>query len=103
MKLVSQVLAEAVDSWTEIYGKCFLHWCPGCKQLHLINTEKPNRLKAIWSFDGNLESPTFSPSINHVGLCHYFIRSGNIEFCSDSKHEYAGQTIPIPTFPLDML
>jgi hypothetical protein len=103
MKLASQVLAETVEAWTEISGKCFLHWCPGCEQLHLINIEKPNRLGAIWSFDGNLDLPTFNPSINHIGYCHYFIRSGNIEFCSDSKHQYAGQTIPLPPFPLDML
>jgi hypothetical protein len=103
MKLVSKVLAQASEAWTKIAGICYTHWCPGCKQMHLINIEKPNRLGAIWSFDGNLESPTFNPSVNHVGSCHYFIRSGQIAYCSDSKHEFSGQTIPLPDFPEDMI
>jgi hypothetical protein len=103
IKLLSPVLAESHESWTECFGLCYLHWCPGCEQMHLINTEKPNRLGAIWTFDGNLEAPTFNPSINHVGSCHYFIHAGKIEFCADSKHQFAGQTVPMPDFPKDML
>ena len=45
----------------------YLHWCPGCKQKHYISTEDGQRPR--WSFDGNMESPTFGPSIN--------IRSGH--------------------------
>lgn len=65
----------------------------------MINVTKPNPWGAIWSFDGNVEAPTFSPSINLVGQCHYFIRAGRIEFCTDSKHELAGQTVPLPDIP----
>lgn len=103
MKLVSKVLAIADNSWNDNYGTCYLHWCLGCQQLHIINVEKPNRCNAMWKFDGNLESPTFSPSINHPGICHYFIKNGNIEYCSDSKHEFSGKIIPMPDFPEDML
>jgi hypothetical protein len=103
MQLVSRVLVECADSWTEINGLCYLHWCPGCEQMHIINTEKPNRFGAIWKFDGNLEIPTFSPSINHPGYCHYFIRAGKIEYCPDSTHKFSGQTIPMPDFPEDMI
>jgi hypothetical protein len=101
--LVSPVLAVTHESWTECYGLCYLHWCPGCEQMHIINTEKPNRLGTIWKFNGNVDSPTFTPSINHPGYCHYFIRNGNIEYCSDSTHQFSGQTIPLPEFPKDML
>lgn len=77
-----------------------MHWCPGCEQAHMIYTQEPNHLGAKWSFDGNVESPTFSPSINIIGRCHYFIRAGLIEFCSDSKHALAGQTVALPNWPL---
>jgi Family of unknown function (DUF6527) len=83
------------------FGLTYLHWCPGCDGPHAINVEKPNHCNAKWSFDGNVESPTFSPSINYVGMCHYFIRGGRIEFCSDSKHALAGQTVELPDFPSD--
>lgn len=89
------------------------HWCPGCDEMHVIyvGREKgPN-----WSFDGNVEKPSFSPSvrISYNGedagqdrgdgfgkappaCCHYFVKAGNIEFCGDSTHEFAGKTVPLP-------
>jgi hypothetical protein len=79
----------------------YLHWCPGCKRLHPINTQKHNAYNAIWSFDGNIEQPTFSPSINLVGYCHYFITAGKILYCTDTKHEFSGQTIDLPDIPID--
>lgn len=33
----------------------YLMWCPGCDEAHVIND--------TWQFDGNMERPTFSPSI----------------------------------------
>lgn len=94
-------LREAHEGWRKEAGLTYLHWCPGCKQLHPINVEKPNSYNAVWSFDGNLESPTFSPSINIVGRCHYFIRAGQIQFMSDSRHALSGQTVPLPDIPED--
>lgn len=32
-------------------------------------------------------------------LCHYFIRSGKIEFCGDSPHKLSGQTVDLPDWP----
>jgi hypothetical protein len=55
--------------------------------------------KPQWDFNGNLESPTLSPSIltryNDL-VCHSFMRDGKMEFLSDCTHELAGQTVPIP-------
>lgn len=88
-----------------------LHWCPGCKELH--------QLPDSWTFDGNLEKPTFSPSFKHtsyrwtggytadgIGLgekyqfvCHYILTAGVLNFCSDSMHELAGQSVPLPELP----
>lgn len=84
--------------------------CPGCGDPHVIPTKPTER---GWDFDGNEESPTFSPSIlvhrhgilnedGSVGqspLCHSFIRAGRIEYCGDSTHALAGQTVDLPDVP----
>lgn len=73
------------------------HWCPGCKWMHVIPTDARGQANGHkWTFDGNMDAPTFSPSINVVGQCHYFIRAGRIEYCSDSKHSLAGQIVDLP-------
>lgn len=38
--------------------------CPGCREDHFIPTLKPNSSGAIWSFSGDLNAPTFSPSLH---------------------------------------
>jgi len=71
-----------------------------------------------WTFDGNLEQPTFSPSFKHtrtrfpsyteagIGIgeplpfiCHYILTAGQLQFCGDSSHKMAGQTVPLPELP----
>lgn len=78
----------------------YVHWCPGCAGMpgrsprHAIHVDVPNPMTgARWTFDGNADSPTFAPSINVVGDCHYFIKAGHIEYCADSTHALAGQTV----------
>ncbi len=83
------------------------HWCPGCQTRHPIHVRHPDsdtKVTALWNWDGNVDQPTFSPSIRVLGEglvteCHYFIRQGQIQFCSDSPHALAGQTVPLPTIP----
>lgn len=78
------------------------HYCPGCKSMHVIPTDaRAQQNGHRWTFDGNMDSPTFHPSVNIVGQCHYFIRNGQIEFCSDSRHALAGKTVPLPDLPVD--
>lgn len=86
----------------------YLNWCPGCKEYHGINTIAGNGGGPVWAFDGNTYCPTFSPSIlvfthnadgSRKTRCHYFIRSGKIEFCSDSGHQLAGQTVDMTDEP----
>jgi hypothetical protein len=46
-----------------------------------------------------MDKPTFQPSILHSGRdvrCHSYVREGKIEFCNDSTHKFAGQTLEIP-------
>jgi hypothetical protein len=88
----------SVDLIREDEGQ-HLHWCPGCKSLHVIPGGSG------WTFNGDFASPTFTPSVKHswyphdhrdrLKVCHYFIRAGEIQFCGDSTHTYAGQTLPL--------
>jgi hypothetical protein len=85
------------------------HWCPGCESMHFINIDAPNPQRDRWEFNGDIDCPTFSPSINISypdpdgefpdERCHYFITAGQIQFCADSTHALAGQTVPLPPLP----
>ena len=80
----------------------FFHYCPGCRDFHYFHTAYKNRSDASWTFDGNMEQPTFHPSMN-IGpsYCHYWLRNGKIEFLGDCHHELKGQTVDIPEFERD--
>ncbi len=71
--------------------------CPGCGCGHGIWTTKRNHLGSIWTFNGDLVKPTFSPSLLLAGTpqCHSYITNGNIQFLSDCTHHLAGQTVPL--------
>ncbi|MCO4274302.1 DUF6527 family protein [Pseudarthrobacter sp. HLT3-5] len=71
-------------------------WCPGCDEAHRITNS--------WQFDGNIESPTFSPSILVQGgefdtRCHSFIRQGEWEYLGDCTHTLANQKVPMVDLP----
>lgn len=100
-----------------VEGGAHGHWCPGCKEMHVIPSS--------WGFDGNVESPTFTPSVKITGkktindergewtgewavdadgkaidsCCHYILTAGQLQFCSDCTHEFSGQTVPLPPLP----
>lgn len=90
----------------------FSWYCPGCKGMHPLPSNRG------WAFNGDLDRPTFTPSFRHswkrfhsytdagVGVgepfecvCHYIVTNGNVQFCGDSTHSLAGQTIPMPDLP----
>jgi hypothetical protein len=98
---------------------CYFHWCPACEEMH--------PLPDAWSFDRNLEAPTFTPSFKHEGIqrvfadgkwtgewkrdaagntvpfvCHYVLTAGVLNFCGDCTHSLAGQTVPLPDLPLGL-
>ncbi len=77
----------------------YAHWCPGCQELHAFAVDQPLSNGARWSFNGDIEKPTFSPSMNYVGHCHYTITAGMIQFHGDSVHALKGQTVPLPELP----
>lgn len=92
------------------------HWCPACKEMH--------PLPDSWQFDGNVDSPTFTPSFKHEGMktvrdekgrwtgewvmidgkpvpevCHYILTRGILNFCGDCTHSMAGQSVPMAELP----
>ena len=93
------------------------HWCPACGEMHLI----PDR----WHFDGDIEHPTFQPSVSITGtkkvvdengkwtgewvtgpdgapkpyVCHYILALGIIRYQPDCSHGYAGQNVQLPELP----
>ena len=58
-----------------------------------------------WSWNGDYERPTVSPSIRliHTGnqVDHLFIRDGKIQYLNDCTHELAGKTVDMVDFPED--
>ena len=65
----------------------FMFWCPACECAHGINRG--------WTFDGDMVTPTISPSLLSRGekQCHIFIRAGRIEYLGDCDHALAGTTV----------
>ena len=80
----------------------YAHYCPGCKHMHAFAVDAPFSNGARWTFDGNLDKPTFTPSMN-IGpddeRCHYNLTAGNLTFHNDTKHSLKGQTVPLPELP----
>lgn len=98
---------RAVDD----HGLCYevlAFVCPGCALdgstgLHLLPVNSTTK-KPSWTWDGNYEAPTLSPSILSNGhgqgrRCHSFLTAGVFQFLDDSEHALAGQSVPIPDLP----
>lgn len=98
------------------FGGGYAHWCPACEEAHVYATDNPQRNGAKWTFDGNLDRPTFTPSMlirigprptvpegrpdaGQVDVCHYFLTAGSIQYLADCTHALKGQTIPLPDLP----
>jgi hypothetical protein len=78
--------------------------CPGCKMVHRINVNAPSPYNgAQWTWDGNVDKPTFHPSLLIPNRCHSFIQAGKIQFLPDCDHELAGRTVDLPVLTDDDL
>lgn len=42
----------------------YMHWCQACKSGHFFYTNNANEGKPNWNFDGNVEMPSFTPSMH---------------------------------------
>lgn len=101
-------MAEPILLRNEESGS-YLFWCPGCKFGHVFYVHKPSPHGYQWTFNGNMEKPTFrasllipghksNPPYRSLPRCHLFVTDGMIQYCSDCEHELAGKTVPMEPF-----
>ena len=68
--------------------------CPGCDQYHEVDDR--------WTFNGDLEKPTFGPSVRCTnpayGQCHFYVIDGMVRFEPDDSHK-PGQVVPLVDEP----
>ena len=81
--------------------------CPACGNGHLFNTTPgPNGMggqRPCWSFDGDLEAPTFEPSMlvhsvdakGDPTVCHSYVRRGQMIYLADSTHAKADKVVDL--------
>ena len=102
-------------------GNYYFHYCPGCDSVHgfpvRLNDDPTPPDGTKWFFNGDLNNPTFAPSIRITStkpsiqgnpdsppveftMCHYNITNGNIVYQNDCAHPLKGMTIPVPYFPI---
>ena len=104
-----------------LYGYQFK--CPGCGERHTLPVGAGNGdTYGRWGFNGDFESPTFTPSVLARGnkllldadgewtgewerdadgdpipyVCHSFVTNGRVQFLGDCTHNLAGQTVDLP-------
>lgn len=99
----------------KIEGGRVAFFCPGCNGYHQVRIENERYNSSFWTFNGDYEKPTFSPSIlvnwcepsdvegefddptkDKKMVCHSFVNNGKIQFLNDCTHSLAGQTVEIP-------
>ena len=76
--------------------------CPGCECGHavtVVGTQNGSLRKWVWN--GSMDVPTFTPSINCFAdqpeiRCHSFVENGKIRFLDDSYHTLKGTMVEIP-------
>lgn len=69
-----------------VEGGRLAFWCPGCDEAHSVTVDGSRG----WTWDGNDENPTITPSV--------LVRGGRIEFLGDCTHALAGQTVDLPVW-----
>lgn len=104
MGLLSPIMRDAA-------GNRLTWWCPGCDGPHQIAHGAGNGPR--WGWNGSVEKPTFTPSVlvrydgpdadkedGQPSVCHSFVVDGSMQFLGDCTHKLAGQTVPIPAWPV---
>ena len=92
IKQISRVLGRVGEK------KEYVIFCEACGHGHILDER--------WTFNGNFESPTFSPSLlvrkenilDNDSVCHSFITDGKIQYLNDCTHELAGKTVELCDF-----
>ena len=102
-------MAPKTDDAGAIVGYVF--HCPGCDHGHIYYTKSfqtKNGPTATWDFNGDLENPTFTPSLLNTcddhpdpkqRRCHLNVTAGMIQFHGDCAHDLAGRLVDLDTRP----
>jgi hypothetical protein len=108
----TKVFPQKDPSGRDLGDHAFIY-CVGCRGHHSLRIrmpEKPteqeladlkNNVHGLWTFNGDLEKPTFRASLL-IGKswpghrCHSFITEGKIQYLDDCDHELKGKTISLP-------
>ncbi len=81
-------------------GPGWAWYCPGCASHHAVDDR--------WTVTAaDTGAPTIVPSVvvrDAAGavVCHAFIRAGVIEYLSDCRHPWAGSSVPMDPFDMDV-
>lgn len=80
--------------------------CPGCGHSHafFLRHHAGQEHLQTWQFNGNLELPTFTPSLGNRTpdrYCHLQLTNGVIHYYPDSTHALSGQAVPMLEFDTD--
>lgn len=79
--------------------------CPGCGCIHQVNAGDCASWNTKWDFNGNVDSPTFDPSVKCTApnyCCHFFIKGGTIQFCGDCTHEFKDQILDMKELDFEL-
>jgi len=96
-----------VSSGGRLFG--YFVECPGCQSDDAgsghVFAVKLNDGSPGWTFNGDLEKPTFHPSMlarctlgpeKREHRCHSFVTDGRIQYLGDCTHSLRGQTVELP-------
>jgi hypothetical protein len=82
----------------------YVFQCPGCMHAHIFYVTG----SVAWAFNGDMESPTFTPSLLNTcdhhpdprqRRCHLNLTAGKLVFHGDCSHGSAGKTVELPEYP----
>lgn len=74
--------------------------CPGCGEMHAVTTTQKNSVGAQWTWNGNWELPTITPSIlrrdENKTICHVVVSEGKAKFLPDCPHALSDTEVELP-------
>lgn len=79
-------------------GDEIVYYCPGCDDVHIIPVKNRD---VIWNYNNDVNAPTLSPSIKATmgkGICHHFVRNGEIQYLGDCTHAMKGTNVQLEPF-----
>lgn len=92
--------------------KFYSVYCPACLCSHRFIVESDNKEIPTWEFNGDLDKPTFTPSLlvtwdssnkgakgYHTYRCHSYLTNGIWIFLNDCSHGLSGTDQVMIEFP----